>query len=140
MIDYDEFVKCYATLPWSRIQGLSRLLNEIKVTWKLFDQDGDGSITTDELRDVFGTLKLGAILALCWPYSEMRSFHAHATMFLNKPLCVADLSPDQIERMIRVADVNKDGEISYQEFVEAFHSRQWKEVRRFGDASRHRKP
>lgn len=29
-IDYTEFQACYASLPWSRVQGLSRLLQEIK--------------------------------------------------------------------------------------------------------------
>ena len=77
---------------------MARLLEEIKVTWELFDQDGDGCITTEELRHVFAKLNL-------------------------------NLGPEQIDRMIKVADVNSDGEISYEEFVEAFHSRQWKEAR-----------
>jgi len=103
VIDREEFKACYASMPWSRVNGLARLLEEIKATWALFDKDGDGSITHDELRQVFQKLRL-------------------------------DLKPEQIETMIEAADTDNDGEISFQEFVEAWHSPQWNEARALGMA------
>jgi hypothetical protein len=52
VIDYEEFKECYKSMPWNRVQGLARLLDEIQATWKLFDEDGDGSITNAELKEV----------------------------------------------------------------------------------------
>ena len=103
VIDRGEFQQCYASLPWSRVQGLSVLLHEIKSTWRLFDENGDGSITTDELRQVFASMKL-------------------------------NLTVEEIDRMVVAADANGDGEISYIEFVQAFHSPQWRKARALGMA------
>ena len=58
VIDRQEFEACYHSMHWNRVNGLAKLLEEIKVTWALFDKDGDGSITHDELRQVFSKLNL----------------------------------------------------------------------------------
>lgn len=31
VIDREEFKACYASMPWNRVNGLARLLEEIKV-------------------------------------------------------------------------------------------------------------
>jgi hypothetical protein len=42
------------------------------------------------------------------------------------------ITPSTLERMVKAADKDGDGEISYQEFIEAFHSPQWREARALG--------
>ena len=59
---------------------------EIKSIFKVYDMDGNGFISADELK--------------------------HMMMQLGEPLTDAE-----VDEFIRVADVDKDGQINYEEFV-----------------------
>jgi Ca2+-binding EF-hand superfamily protein len=62
--------------------------DEIRATFELFDKDGDGRITADEVRDVLD--KLGEV----WGGADA-------------------------EEVLRQADTDQDGRISFDEFVRA---------------------
>uniref|UniRef100_A0A8C0Q5I9 EF-hand calcium-binding domain-containing protein 11 n=1 Tax=Canis lupus familiaris TaxID=9615 RepID=A0A8C0Q5I9_CANLF len=64
---------------------------EFKEAFCLFDKDGDGAITTQEL----GTV--------------MRSLGQNPTE--------AELRDMEVDEMIRAADVDGDGQVNYEEFV-----------------------
>ncbi len=65
--------------------------------FKVFDRDGSGYIDRDEMQDIFKRL-------------ETNSFRT--------------LTPSQVDDMLKEADTNGDGKISYEEFVKIMVSSQ----------------
>jgi calmodulin len=80
-IQFEEFVQL--------MEKHTRLLvpeEEVKAAYKLFDKDGDGVITKEELRE--GMRQLGI-----------------------------EISDADADAMLKEADLNDDGHVSYEEFV-----------------------
>uniref|UniRef100_A0A7N8YN03 Calmodulin 1a n=1 Tax=Mastacembelus armatus TaxID=205130 RepID=A0A7N8YN03_9TELE len=68
---------------------------EFKEAFSLFDKDGDGTITTKEL----GTV--------------MRSLGQNPT-----EAELQDMINEEVDEMIREADIDGDGQVNYEEFVQ----------------------
>uniref|UniRef100_A0AAQ4NW18 EF-hand domain-containing protein n=1 Tax=Gasterosteus aculeatus aculeatus TaxID=481459 RepID=A0AAQ4NW18_GASAC len=71
------------------------LVTEFKEAFSLFDKDGDGTITTKEL----GTV--------------MRSLGQNPT-----EAELQDMINEEVDEMIREADIDGDGQVNYEEFVQ----------------------
>uniref|UniRef100_A0A9J7X7S7 Calmodulin n=1 Tax=Cyprinus carpio carpio TaxID=630221 RepID=A0A9J7X7S7_CYPCA len=69
--------------------------SEFKEAFSLFDKDGDGTITTKEL----GTV--------------MRSLGQNPT-----EAELQDMINEEVDEMIREADIDGDGQVNYEEFVQ----------------------
>uniref|UniRef100_A0A8C2DUK8 Calmodulin n=1 Tax=Cyprinus carpio TaxID=7962 RepID=A0A8C2DUK8_CYPCA len=75
--------------------------NEFKEAFSLFDKDGDGTITTKEL----GTV--------------MRSLGQNPTEAeLQDMINEVDADDEEVDEMIREADIDGDGQVNYEEFVQ----------------------
>ena len=81
-IDYSEFV--VAAMQQNTLTSQDKL----QAAFRMFDKDGSGTITAEEIREV---LQFGG---------------------------TETLSQDALDHIIRQVDENGDGEISFQEFVE----------------------
>uniref|UniRef100_A0A674A4P1 Calmodulin n=1 Tax=Salmo trutta TaxID=8032 RepID=A0A674A4P1_SALTR len=74
---------------------------EFKEAFSLFDKDGDGTITTKEL----GTV--------------MRSLGQNPTEAeLQDMINEVDADDEEVDEMIREADIDGDGQVNYEEFVQ----------------------
>uniref|UniRef100_A0AAR2L5P2 Calmodulin n=1 Tax=Pygocentrus nattereri TaxID=42514 RepID=A0AAR2L5P2_PYGNA len=72
-----------------------------KEAFSLFDKDGDGTITTKEL----GTV--------------MRSLGQNPTEAeLQDMINEVDADDEEVDEMIREADIDGDGQVNYEEFVQ----------------------
>ena len=65
---------------------------ELLEAFKVFDRDGNGFITSHELRNIMNSLG-------------------------------ENLTPEEIEEMIKEADLDNDGQIDYEEFVKMMMSK-----------------
>uniref|UniRef100_A0A8C1PJ91 Calmodulin n=1 Tax=Cyprinus carpio TaxID=7962 RepID=A0A8C1PJ91_CYPCA len=75
--------------------------NKFKEAFSLFDKDGDGTITTKEL----GTV--------------MRSLGQNPTEAeLQDMINEVDADDEEVDEMIREADIDGDGQVNYEEFVQ----------------------
>uniref|UniRef100_A0A9J7X3Q3 Calmodulin n=7 Tax=Clupeocephala TaxID=186625 RepID=A0A9J7X3Q3_CYPCA len=72
---------------------------EFKEAFSLFDKDGDGTITTKEL----GTV--------------MRSLGQNPTEAELQDM-INEVDADEVDEMIREADIDGDGQVNYEEFVQ----------------------
>uniref|UniRef100_A0A673C2K9 Calmodulin 2 n=1 Tax=Sphaeramia orbicularis TaxID=375764 RepID=A0A673C2K9_9TELE len=86
-----QFLKFSCFLP----PPLSFVCLEFKEAFSLFDKDGDGTITTKEL----GTV--------------MRSLGQNPT-----EAELQDMINEEVDEMIREADIDGDGQVNYEEFVQ----------------------
>merc|ERR1719270_1456444 len=77
----------FLTMMSTKIQDTESEI-EIKEAFKVFDKDRDGFISMDELRHV-----------------------------MSKPPINEKLTDDELERMMRYADADEDGQINYKEFL-----------------------
>merc|ERR1711988_1445790 len=75
---------------------------EFKEAFSLFDEDGDGTITTKELGTVMRSLGQNPTEA---------ELHHVMTNLGEK------LTDEEVDEMIREADVDGDGQVNYEEFV-----------------------
>uniref|UniRef100_A0AAQ6A695 EF-hand domain-containing protein n=1 Tax=Amphiprion ocellaris TaxID=80972 RepID=A0AAQ6A695_AMPOC len=73
--------------------------SEFKEAFSLFDKDGDGTITTKEL----GTV--------------MRSLGQNPTEAELQDM-INELTDEEVDEMIREADIDGDGQVNYEEFVQ----------------------
>uniref|UniRef100_A0A670JT08 Calglandulin n=1 Tax=Podarcis muralis TaxID=64176 RepID=A0A670JT08_PODMU len=73
-------------------------LSEFKEAFSLFDKDGDGTITTKEL----GTV--------------MRSLGQNPTEAELQDM-INELTDEEVDEMIREADIDGDGQVNYEAFV-----------------------
>ncbi|XP_060605591.1 neo-calmodulin-like [Ruditapes philippinarum] len=80
-VDFDEFVKLIAR----KLQSVD-VEEEILEAFRVFDKDGNGSISKDELRVAIRTLG-------------------------------EKVKEDELDDLMRAADLNGDGQINYSEFV-----------------------
>ncbi|XP_033106702.1 calmodulin-like [Anneissia japonica] len=80
-IDFDDFLVMMA-----HVMQCANQEEELKEAFRMFDGDGNGVISIDELRQVVEGL--------------------------------GHLSPDEVEDMIKEADIDGDGQVNYEEFVE----------------------
>jgi len=81
-IEFDEFIVMMA----KSMKETERNTADVEAAFKVFDQDGDGFISPEELKSVMLTLG-------------------------------ETLSQDEIEEMIREADLDGDGKVCYEEFA-----------------------
>uniref|UniRef100_A0A8C1GQS6 Calmodulin n=1 Tax=Cyprinus carpio TaxID=7962 RepID=A0A8C1GQS6_CYPCA len=77
------------------MQYIFYFFSEFKEAFSLFDKDGDGTITTKEL----GTV--------------MRSLGQNPT-----EAELQDMINEEVDEMIREADIDGDGQVNYEEFVQ----------------------
>ena len=80
-IDFEEFL-----IMMERKMAETESEQDIGETFKVFDKDGNGFISADELRHVINNLG-------------------------------EKLTDDEVEKLIREADIDDDGQINYEEFV-----------------------
>eukprot|EP00300_Choanocystis_sp_HF-7_P020719 c20660_g1_i3.p4 GENE.c20660_g1_i3~~c20660_g1_i3.p4 ORF type:complete len:103 (+),score=31.45 c20660_g1_i3:1398-1706(+) len=86
-IDFEEFVTLMSS-EFAEAQKGRDPNQELRAAFAVFDQNGDGKISVEELRSVL--TKLGEAL-----------------------------TDQEVEDMMREADVNGDGELDYGEFVDS---------------------
>ncbi|XP_070704197.1 calcium-binding protein 5b [Pempheris klunzingeri] len=85
-VDFDDFVELMTPKLLAETAGMIGL-KELKEAFREFDIDGDGAITSDELR-----------------HAMMKLLGEHA-------------SPKEIDQVVREADNNGDGTVDFEEFV-----------------------
>ena len=100
VVDFSEFSDMMAGVKDTDIE------EDIKETFKAFDKDGNGFISAAELRHA------------------MANLGRHSLFFFHGPLLTGitrsigeELTHAEVDDMIREADVDGDGLISYEEFV-----------------------
>uniref|UniRef100_A0A8C9WN10 EF-hand domain-containing protein n=1 Tax=Scleropages formosus TaxID=113540 RepID=A0A8C9WN10_SCLFO len=87
--------------PLQADQLTEEQIAEFKEAFSLFDKDGDGTITTKEL----GTV--------------MRSLGQNPTEAeLQDMINEVDADDEEVDEMIREADIDGDGQVNYEEFVQ----------------------
>ena len=100
-IDFPEFLTMMA-----RKMRDTDSEEEIKEAFKVFDKDGNGYISAAELRHVMTNLgRLSFFLPCC-------SLLTGTTQSAGEKL-----TDNEVDEMIREADVDGDGQINYEEFV-----------------------
>ena len=77
---------------------------EIKEAFKVFDKDGNGYISAAELRHVMTNLGKAYSCLLCCILCKV---------LIHKPSLGEKLSENEVDEMIREADVDGDGQINY---------------------------
>ena len=98
VIDFPEFL---TMLVRKKLDSDSEA--EIKEAFKVFDKDGNGYISAAELRYVMNGLGALLLIHLC-----------PLVLVLRSPLRIGEkLTEDEVDEMIREADVDGDGLISY---------------------------
>ena len=98
VIDFPEFL----TMMERKMRD-SDSDEEIKEAFKVFDKDGNGYISAAELRYVMNSL--GALLLI-----HLRPL----VLVLHSPLRIGEkLTEDEVDEMIREADIDGDGQINY---------------------------
>jgi len=105
-IDFPEFLTMMA-----RKMKDTDSEEEIKEAFKVFDKDGNGYISAAELRHVMTNLGGYSILVFCG------SSLTGATQSIGEKL-----TDNEVDEMIREADVDGDGQINYEEFVKVIAS------------------
>lgn len=103
IIDFPEFLTMMA-----RKMKDTDSEEEIKEAFKVFDKDGNGFISAAELRHVW-VLRLATWRN--WDTNDSIIWFDRMTNLGEK------LSDNEVEEMIREADVDGDGQINYSEFV-----------------------
>ena len=122
-IDFPEFLTMMA-----RKMKDTDSEEEILEAFKVFDKDGNGFISAAELRHIM--TNLGTIyLHLLYVY-EILSIHVLVTdwptnqfVFFPPKLIGEKLSDEEVDEMIREADIDGDGQINYEEFVKMMMSK-----------------
>uniref|UniRef100_A0AAZ3RLA8 EF-hand domain-containing protein n=1 Tax=Oncorhynchus tshawytscha TaxID=74940 RepID=A0AAZ3RLA8_ONCTS len=78
---------------------------EFKEAFSLFDKDGDGTITTKELGTVMRSL-------------GQNPTEAELQDMINEVDADEKLTDEEVDEMIREADIDGDGQVNYEEFVQ----------------------
>ena len=100
-IDFPEFLTMMA-----RKMRDTDSEEEIKEAFKVFDKDGNGYISAAELRHVMTNLGRFCFLLFC------------GTLLTGITRSIGEkLTDNEVDEMIREADVDGDGQINYEEFV-----------------------
>ena len=100
-IDFPEFLTMMA-----RKMKDTDSEEEIKEAFKVFDKDGNGYISAAELRHVMTNLGRHPSISFCG------SSLTRITRSIGEKL-----TDNEVDEMIREADVDGDGQINYEEFV-----------------------
>lgn len=100
MIDFDEFVEMMRVKAGTHGQQADAD-EEIWQAFSVFDKDKNGTISTQELRDVMKNL--GELFVLFWIKLELTRLRIGER-----------LSDAEVDQMIREADADGDGEISFE--------------------------
>uniref|UniRef100_A0A8C1J8X6 Calmodulin n=1 Tax=Cyprinus carpio TaxID=7962 RepID=A0A8C1J8X6_CYPCA len=82
-----------------------RDLVKFKEAFSLFDKDGDGTITTKELGTVMRSL-------------GQNPTEAELQDMINEVDADEKLTDEEVDEMIREADIDGDGQVNYEEFVQ----------------------
>lgn len=77
---------------------------EIRQAFKVFDKDGDGFVSKDELSTVMRSLGR---------FSNFPSLSCHISDLISMTPPGENLSPTELQQMIDEADANGDGKIDY---------------------------
>uniref|UniRef100_A0A8C2XRI5 EF-hand domain-containing protein n=1 Tax=Cyclopterus lumpus TaxID=8103 RepID=A0A8C2XRI5_CYCLU len=85
--------------------SLPPLVTEFKEAFSLFDKDGDGTITTKELGTVMRSL-------------GQNPTEAELQDMINEVDADEKLTDEEVDEMIREADIDGDGQVNYEEFVQ----------------------
>uniref|UniRef100_A0A8C6K3P8 Calmodulin 2a (phosphorylase kinase, delta) n=1 Tax=Nothobranchius furzeri TaxID=105023 RepID=A0A8C6K3P8_NOTFU len=78
---------------------------QFKEAFSLFDKDGDGTITTKELGTVMRSL-------------GQNPTEAELQDMINEVDADEKLTDEEVDEMIREADIDGDGQVNYEEFVQ----------------------
>ena len=105
-IDFPEFLTMMA-----RKMRDTDSEEEIKEAFKVFDKDGNGYISAAELRHVM--TNLGVSLCICYLISELNFAFLYAG---------EKLTDNEVDEMIREADIDGDGQINYDGELQAVFS------------------
>ncbi|KAI9093682.1 hypothetical protein K1719_027131 [Acacia pycnantha] len=100
-------------------------ISEFKEAFSLFDKDGDGYITTQELGIVMRSLGQNPTEAELQDIinevdadgNDQNGFISPADLRHTMTKLGEKLTDEEVEEMIREADVDGDGQINYDEFV-----------------------
>ncbi|KAG4081654.1 calmodulin [Neocallimastix lanati (nom. inval.)] len=111
---------------------------EFKEAFSLFDKDGDGSITTKELGTVMRSLEFLTMMARKMKDTDSEEEIKEAFKVFDKDgngfISAAELrhvmtnlgeklTDEEVDEMIREADIDGDGQINYEEFVKMMMSK-----------------
>ncbi|GAC92887.1 hypothetical protein PHSY_000445 [Pseudozyma hubeiensis SY62] len=118
-IDFPEFLTMMA-----RKMKDTDSEEEIKEAFKVFDKDGNGFISAAELRHVY--VQYPRTVRPCRTSGHEAECHrilAHTRFSSGMTNLGEKLSDNEVDEMIREADVDGDGQINYDEFVKMMLSK-----------------
>merc|ERR1719321_986456 len=96
-------------------------VSEFKEAFSLFDKDGDGSITTKELQDTDTEDDLKEAFKV---FDKDHDGYISAAELRHVLTNIGEkLTDDEVDEMIREADIDGDGSIDYNEFVKMMVSK-----------------
>lgn len=85
-------------------------MQELREAFQVFDKDGNNYISSDELRQVM--ISVGKSFQSCTSEIDTDSWLYYIHTYIGERL-----SEEELDEMIREADVDGDGQINYEEFV-----------------------
>ena len=91
-------------------------MHRILETWKLLDMNDSGI----------------AHFTLVTPLTQRLSGGVDCEELIGA-LMPMGADPDEVQKMVRVADTDGDGEVSFKEFLRAYHTNEWFKVLAFSD-------
>lgn len=129
VLSFEEFKKALENLNYDEAT-MSEIFDSIDVNqngyimyteWLAATIEAHGHIEEDRIAEAFDRLD-----------SDDTGYISRANL---KEVLGKDSSPEEIEEIIKAADLNKDGKISYQEFLQSFRAQTFKVLEHMDDST-----